>query len=65
VENTGKATVSDDLGFVQCLVWDAQGHSRLETYTSVGWASERDENYVVSKRSELVVSNWNHVCVMF
>jgi len=65
VENTGKATVSDDLGFVQRLVRDVQGQSRLETYTSVGWASERGENHVVSKRSELAVSNWNHVYVLF
>jgi len=28
-----------------------------KTYTSVGWASERDGNHVVSKRSELAVSN--------
>ena len=63
MERTDKATVSDDLGLLQCLVWGAQGHDR--------WKHTRQldgpvmVNHVVSKRSELALRNWNYVCVLF
>ena len=55
MERTGKATVSDDLGLLQCLVWGAQGHDR--------WKHTRQldgpvmVNHVLSKRSELALGN--------